>query len=450
MNTLRVLYVTTELSPFTGASDRGKECYFLSRGLADLGLAVTVIVPTGADGDPAAHGLARRLSPLSLSEHGDSSPSSVTVHEGTLPGGRVEVFAVATDSSGDAFCAAALALTAGPQRRPDVILAGNGSERVLQALTARASESSEAAPLVVFTLRDLTPSAELSSVLERCDRVVTSSPNWVNQLRKGSDDVPVAAATLSMLEPVAGRLVGVPAGIDAQEWNLRRDPYLSRSFADDPPGHKPVYKEELQRQLGLKVEPDTPLVALVGPLDAAMLPYATCNEICQRKLQLVALADAERDAKCLRGLSRLANQSSTRIAVRTPSEAAQWREFEHKLLAGADFALFARKFSPSALCELYCLHYGVIPIAPQDGSFADILVEFDSISNTGSGFLFKPGKVEQVVAAVDRALHMYRKADSRLAAIERALTMDLSWATAARRYAGLFLDIMREKGLLAA
>ena len=257
-------------------------------------------------------------------------------------------------------------------------------------------------------------------------------------------------ALAALVGPVAQRVRGVTPGIDSLEWNPRRDSSVAADFLADPAGHKARHKETLQRQLGLRVTPRLPLIALVGPVDPTSLTYTAATELSQRNIELVVLANRQRDHETLRGLDRLANQSSTRIAIRTPDDPHDARTFEHTLMAAADFALFAPPPGPGTLSELYCMHYGAVPIAPRSGTFADTLVEFDSVTATGSGFLFEPGDGEHLVAAVDRALRVYARPGSTSALTGRAIEMDLSWQTAAQRYVNLFLEVLREKGQLAA
>lgn len=446
MKKLRVLFVTNELSPFTGNDDEARQCRLLARGLADLGLAVTVIVPGGALDDPGEHGLARRLSPFRLPD----GSAELTLHEGRLPDGRAEVIVVETPPGDpDVFCRAVLALVERPGHFPHVVLAGHGAEGVVNALAGDGARA-EQAPALVFVGGRLaevsTDSHALRTALGHCDRVVVSSPQWVESLRREPGTSPVER----LLAPIGGKLRGVNPGVDSLEWNPRRDRFLSSDFCASPTEHKAAYKEELQRELGLKIQPDVPLVALVGPLDPLVLPYTASSELAQRELQLVVLADRLRDDKCLRSLTRLANQNSLQISLQTPDDPAQAEALQHRLLAAADLQLFAHRSSPTALCPLYSMHYGVVPIAPGEGSFADLLVEFDSTTRTGSGFLFTPEKGDTLLRAIDRGLQAYRRPESWLAARERALTMDLSWATTAQRYGHLFLEVLRETGRLAA
>ena len=442
MNTLRILHITDQLSPFTSDSDQAKHSRLLCRGLADLGLAVTVVVPIQTATRAANHGLARRLSPMSI----PGRDSQVTLYEGKVPGSRVDVLAVETmgnDLPEDTFCAAVMALACHPDRQPDVILATHGGERVLSAFAEAALDP---APTRFFALHHLDDSPELARALGHSDRIIVSSPAWAAALERD----PGGQAGSQLLVPVADRIRGVIASVDTVDWNPRRDPYLPENFASDPRGHKALYKEDLQRRFGLKISPTTPLIALVGPLDPAILPYSASSEISQLDLQLIVLADASRDARCLRGLSRLANQSSSSIALHTPDDPGEARAFEHLLLGAADLALFARHSRPGPLCELYCMHYGAVPIAPREGSFADLLVEFDRTTNTGNGYLFTGNYSEEIVRAVERATRVYRKPTSHSVLAERVMAMNLSWAITAQRYANLLVDTLREKGRLAA
>ena len=68
---------------------------------------------------------------------------------------------------------------------------------------------------------------------------------------------------------LAGRgadLVGIPNGIDVEEWNPASDPHLAADFDADDLAGKAERKAALQREAGLPVRPTVPLLALIARL----------------------------------------------------------------------------------------------------------------------------------------------------------------------------------------
>jgi starch synthase len=458
MKSLRVLYIAAELSPLTGDGPRARENHYLPRALAELGVNVTVALPGHAVSDPSRLGLARRLSPLSIP--GDAGPREVIVYEGSSAGGRVNMlvldWASDTQAGGDpdgaAFCRAALDLARARDWWPDVVMAGHGTEPALALAKAATQPSGDGPPATVFLLRSLEEDAPVREALAHADRIVVASSSWAEALLQRIEENPKSRAPgVKLLAAMRDRVRGVTAGVDSIAWNPRRDSTLAAVFSRDPQAGKAQHKQELVAELGLRARGGSPpLIAVLGPLDPNIITFGVANSLAQCNAHLAVLAHAERDAASLRHLQRLLHQSPTRVAIRTFDDAGPHHAFERRLLAAADFALIAHEFSPAVLNELYCTRYGVVPIAPNTGSFADDVVEFDALTATGSGFLFAPGDSEQLLAAVHRALHAHHKQEGFAVLMNRVMSLDLSWKTAAQRYVNILVDLLEERRRLAA
>lgn len=448
MTLLRALFIVPELAPLTGNTTRAKEHHFLSRAIADFGVDVTVAVPGCHVQDSTSHGLARRLTPLTVSDN-SGRETDVTVLEGSAAGGRVSVLVIeqpALKADGDSahderFVRAVQAILDERDAAPQVIFVAHGSERFLPHLNPSPGDEF----VKLFLLREQAPSAAWLDALPHADRIVVSSTHGAQAVRanieRGRRD-PLSRH----LQPLQNRLYGIPSGIDVVEWNPHQDGLLDQDFPRDPRAGKAVHKARLRRSLHLGASgADTPLVAVVGPIDENILTYGAANELAQFPVQIVVVADLNTDADSLKYLRRLANQVPTRIAIKAFTDHEARRRFVHDVLAAADFALFAREFSPSSLGELYCMPYGAIPIAPRVGTYADLLVEFDSLTQTGSGFLFEPYEHDRLLDAIQRAINAYAHHESFGRLIERALTIDLSWRTTAQRYVNLIVDVIRQR-----
>lgn len=446
MKAFRVFYVASDLAPLTGSGDFAKEVHFLSRAMAGLDMDVAVAVPGYRATTPTAFGIARRLTPLLVNTA--NAPFESTVHEGNLAGGRVKVFvldvpgknesaptqqpATLTVAQKDAFCRAAVTLAAQEEHRPDVIIAGPGTEAVLamarQQLGARA-------PITVFALRNLDDHMGLAEALPHADRIVVSSPTLAASLRQLPESDPLGR----LLAPVRNAIHGIVSGIDSVTWN----PHHDRLVVNDIAASKAEHKRELKRRLGLRGGSRAPLIALIGPFDDRMLTDRAARDLDQSNALLVVLASAQRDRAACERFADLARHG--RGVLRKTANLHELSALEHELLCAADFCVFARGASHTAPFELYPMHYGVVPIAPSTSGFADVLVEFDARTATGSGFLFDPAAEGQLGAAVARALRAHGQPQSFSALVERVTHFDLSWRTTAQRYADMVHQLLRER-----
>jgi glycogen synthase len=95
--------------------------------------------------------------------------------------------------------------------------------------------------------------------------------------------------------------------------------------------------------------------------------------------------------------------------------------------------------------------YGAVPVAPRSGAFADGIVDWDSETGTGSGFLFALHRPEEIPSALRRAVRAASVgggAWSRL--VSRVGSADVSWRTAGVRHAELGREAVRASREVAA
>jgi starch synthase len=443
MNTLCILYVASELAPLTSDGPFAKEVHYLTRGLAELGLDVTVAVPGHQIPAPTTQGLARRLKPLHVpsgAAGGAGNAFESTVHEGKLADGRVKILAVDVPGvvrhdarqSMQAFCRAAITAAQHGGLQPDAVLAGPGTELALQL--ARATWGGDGRrPVTVLALREGSRPDTLAEVMPHVDRIVVPSPSAAARVRA----LPATDALGRVLDPRREAIHGILGGIDMISWNPQQDRVDTQNLA----ASKAEHKRQLKRRLGLRGGAHAPLLALVGPFDADILTGPAAEELVLCDTSIVVLADAERDRATCQRFEQLARRGH--VVVHAAASPAELHAFERELLCAADLALYAHRHPDTAVCELHAMHYGVAPIAPLGPVYGDLLSDFEMRTGTGSGFLFDAEKPGQLAAAVDRALRVYRQPRAFQVLTERAASFDLSWRTPAVRYAEILLEVRR-------
>lgn len=446
MNTLCILHVASELAPLTGNGLLAREVSYLASAMAELGLDVTVAVPGHRIPAPTSVGLARRLRPLLVPGTGGAAGATIdafesTVHEGKLAGGRVKVLALDVPAAllhdvqqgTRAFCHAAVTAAVQAGLRPDAVFVGPGTEPA--ARMARAAFGGERGPVTLLSLRDQSAPGALAEAMDHIDLVVASSPSRAEQVRGLPETDPVGR----VLAPRRDAIHGILGGIDTLAWNPPHDGLDTRDLAASKAEHKRRFK----RRLGLRGGAQASLLALVGPFDDDILSEAAAEELALCDTLLVVLADAERDRAACERFQHLARRG--RGVLLTAASPDELSDLEHELLCAADFQLFARRHPNTAMSELHAMHYGVAPVAPRGPVYSDLLIDFESRTGTGSGFLFDTGadKTGGLATAVDRALRAYRQPRSFQVLIERCARFDLSWRTAAIRHTELLVEALR-------
>lgn len=117
----------------------------------------------------------------------------------------------------------------------------------------------------------------------------------------------------------------------------------------------------------------------------------------------------------------------------------------HRITAGADMLAMPSRFEPCGLNQMYAMRYGTIPVAHATGGLKDTV-------RRDVGFPFSPCEPDTLAAAVDHAFKCYWESNGRECADSggegvwerkqvRAMTRDLSWARAAKKYEKVFRGV---------
>jgi starch synthase len=120
-------------------------------------------------------------------------------------------------------------------------------------------------------------------------------------------------------------------------------------------------------------------------------------------------------------------------------------ELAHLIEAGADFFLMPSEYEPCGLNQMYSMRYGTLPIVSTTGGFKDTVVdESDGLSATG--FLIGTPSQESVVAAMRRAIALYRERPERIVQMRAvAMQRDFGWEKSAKRYMDLYSDALKRR-----
>lgn len=261
------------------------------------------------------------------------------------------------------------------------------------------------------------------------DALTTVSPSYAQEILAdglGLDDV---------LRARAPELVGILNGIDTEEWDPQRDPYLWAPFSAQDLEGKARNREALLRELGLRGE--GPLVAVVGRLTEQKgldLLLAGLARLLSLGVSLVVLGTGEaRYAQALK-------EGEARWPDRLRALLAYTEAWAHRILAGADFLLMPSRFEPCGLTQLYALRYGTLPVVRATGGLRDTVRDVDL---GGNGFVFEDYSPEAMLSALGRAVRLWREDPPALAAVRRrAMAEDHSWAGPAQDYLRVYARVL--------
>ncbi|TKV93707.1 hypothetical protein SEVIR_9G243600v4 [Setaria viridis] len=230
---------------------------------------------------------------------------------------------------------------------------------------------------------------------------------------------------------------GIVNGIDTTDWNprhdvhLQSDGYTNYSLETVQTG-KAQCKEALQKELGLPVRGDVPVIAFIGRLDhqkgvdliAEAMPWIAGQDV-----QLIMLGTGRQDLEDT--LRRLESQHYDRVRG--------WVGFSvqlaHRMTAGADVLLMPSRFEPCGLNQLYAMMYGTVPVVHAVGGLRDTVQHYNPYEEVGVGWTFEKAEANRMIDALGHCLNTYRNYRNSWEGIQRrGMMQDLSWDNAAKLY----------------
>ena len=235
-------------------------------------------------------------------------------------------------------------------------------------------------------------------------------------------------------------LYGVLNGIDTVEYDPENDPVIYAKYSLAQMEGKAENKRRLQEEMGLEVNPEIPLIAMVGRLtNQKGLDLVDCvlGDIMAEDVQLAVLGMG--DARYTNLFSWAEGQYRGKFAARFAMDFA----LAHKIYAAADFFLMPSLFEPCGLSQLIAMRYGTIPIVRETGGLRDTVLSYNEYNRDGNGFTFLNYNAHDMLFAIRRALRYYKEDPKVLALLQRrGMEGDYSWAHSARDYVAIYSKLM--------
>lgn len=273
----------------------------------------------------------------------------------------------------------------------------------------------------------------LKAGIECADKVSTVSPTYAREILD-----PWYAYNLDgILKNRSYKLSGIVNGIDVDVYNPETDPYIPYKFSATDLSGKAKCKEELQKELGLPIKPDTPMIAMVtrlaGHKGLELLKFVF-DELINRDVQFVLLGSGEEEYESF--FHNKSVQYADKFAFRCGFIPA----LAHRIYAGADIFLMPSKQEPCGLAQMVSLRYATVPVVRETGGLADTIRD---AGDEGVGYTFKSYNAHDMQGAIYRALGCYYNKEEWKKLQMRGIKADNSWDNSANKYIQLYNDAMR-------
>jgi len=281
----------------------------------------------------------------------------------------------------------------------------------------------------------------LKAGIALADRVTTVSPSYAAEILTNEGSMGLG----DLLNRRASALTGILNGIDDTLWNPATDMHLASRFTATDLAARAPNKAALQARLGLDRDPGALLVGVVSRLTwqkGMDLLLAALPVLLRGGGQLAMLGSGDQDLE--RGFADAAGRHPGRVGAWIGYDEA----LAHRVQGGADAILVPSRFEPCGLTQLAALRYGAIPVVARVGGLADSVVDAGDAnlaSGAATGVHFAPVTQQQLEAALDRTLVLWREPWQWRRLQARAMGTDVGWTRAAQRYGKLFRDLVSSR-----
>ncbi len=233
-------------------------------------------------------------------------------------------------------------------------------------------------------------------------------------------------------------VVGILNGIDYDQWDPARDPYIPESYDASHLAGKRAAKQAVLERFGMPAGEAAlarPLVGLISRLvdqKGFDLIAAIADELTDLDASFVLLGNGDRRYEDLwLGLAaRHPDRIGTRIGFDEP--------LAHLIEAGADLFLMPSRFEPCGLNQMYSLRYGTVPLVRAVGGLYDTVRNFNPRTGEGTGFSFDDYSAQALLNTLRWALEIYRDRATWQRIQCEGMTQDFSWDASARQYVKVY------------
>lgn len=276
----------------------------------------------------------------------------------------------------------------------------------------------------------------LKAGIMTADIVTTVSPSYAREIL-----TPGYAFTMeSALQHVffEGRLFGILNGICIDEWNPATDPLILDHFNIDDLSGKAKSKSALQKELGLNVDPDIPVIGVVS-----RFAYQKGIDVLAEAMEQMLMYDQAQFAVVGSGDTFLESILSD-FAKRFPGKFGVYigynNHLAHLIEAGSDMFAMPSRYEPCGLNQMYSMRYGTVPIVRVTGGLADTVINYNpGTLNRSTGFTFRDLYPDALLKTMRWAVSIFRKKPEHFAKlIKNGMKQDFSWEHTAKLYEDVY------------
>ena len=271
----------------------------------------------------------------------------------------------------------------------------------------------------------------LKGAIVACKNITTVSPTYAAEIQTYEGGVGLDG----VLRTHSAKLSGILNGIDTDYWNPQTDKNITSQYSINDLSGKKKNRDELIKKCSWK-DDKRPLIVCVSRLveqkgfDLILPAIPRLAEIGARFIFL-----GSGDKYIENGLSNAQQVHSEEIKF--------FNEFDeglaHLIYSGGDMFLMPSLFEPCGLSQMISMRYGAVPVARAVGGLADTIIDvnFDS-KDLSNGFLFHDYTQDSMLSTLKLAIALFSDNAEWTKLMRRGMQADFTWKKSALSYLDIY------------
>jgi len=260
------------------------------------------------------------------------------------------------------------------------------------------------------------------------DAVNTVSKTYAKEIATAS----YGAGIEKVIQTDRKKISGIVNGIDIDYFNPATDKHIYKKYSLKKLADKIANKLKLQKELGLNVDKNIPLVGLISRLvwqkGVELISEKMAREL---ECQFVFLGTGQKEYE--NHLQKLARQNPQKVSAQIKFSI----ELAQKIYAASDIFLMPSRFEPCGLGQMIAMRYGTVPVVRATGGLDDTV-------DKKVGFKFKSFTKRAMRESLEQALNVYYKKPGQWKKLQRnCMRRDFSWDKSAREYLRLYRKLVK-------
>lgn len=229
-------------------------------------------------------------------------------------------------------------------------------------------------------------------------------------------------------------LSGILNGIDTISFDPTTDTVIGVNYDSSTIEKRSINKKLLQDRLGLALDPNIPLLAIISRMDVQKgvdLAFTALKNMKRINFQAVILGTG--DPKLEESARSLQEQFPDKIKAELRFDAKLARQ----IYAGADMILMPSRYEPCGLAQMIAMRYGCVPVVRAVGGLKD------TVKQDETGFVFEKAHHMSLVSAIKTAMKTMANSEKWQSIQRNGMLKDFSWEASARAYLDLYQTLVK-------